>query len=500
MVATRSRGGMAIASLLPGEVLSDDLAKLLVTGLCLDSRNVCPGDLFLAVPGTLVDGRDYIAPALQAGAVAVLAEAEGLGVSADRVIPITGLSQQLSEIAGHFYGEPSEKMVLTAVTGTNGKTTCSQLLAQLFSLAGHPAGVIGTLGCGVYRDGAVKLSETGMTTPDAVTVQTLLADYSDAGVDRLAMEVSSHSLDQSRVAALRFTTAVFTNLSRDHLDYHGSLVNYAQAKMRLFAMADLQHAVINVDDPVGAEIAMKLPAAVELISYSLDNHGADVTAEQIELTASGIRAQLKTPWGSGQLVSSLLGRFNLENLLAVVSVACAQGLPLEMVMQLLPRLQAVAGRMERVSGIPGPGVVIDYAHTPDALEKALLTLREHCDGELWCVFGCGGDRDRGKRPLMGEIAGRLADRTVVTSDNPRGENPEVIIEEILCGISGEAALDVIADRAQAIRHAVREAAENDLVLIAGKGHEAYQLVGARRLPFSDIGEARLALRQRGGGR
>ncbi|WP_461515813.1 UDP-N-acetylmuramoyl-L-alanyl-D-glutamate--2,6-diaminopimelate ligase [Porticoccus sp.] len=498
MAATRSRDGMALASLLPGKVLSDDLANLLVTGLCLDSRNVRLGDLFLAVPGALVDGRDYIAHALQAGAVAVLAEAEGLGVSADRVIPISGLSQQISEIAGHFYGDPSEKMVLTGVTGTNGKTTCSQLLAQLFSLAGHPAGVIGTLGCGVYRDGAAKLSETGMTTPDAVTVQALLAEHVEAGVDRLAMEVSSHSLDQSRVAALHFTTAVFTNLSRDHLDYHGSLVNYAQAKMRLFAMADLQHAVINVDDPVGAEIAMKLPAAIELISYSLGNHGADVTAEQIELTAGGIRAQLKTPWGSGQLVSSLLGRFNLENLLAVVSVACAQGLSLETVLQLVPRLQAVAGRMERVVGIPGPGVVIDYAHTPDALEKALLTLREHCNGELWCVFGCGGNRDRGKRPLMGEIASRLADRTVVTSDNPRGEDPVAIIEEILSGVSGESALDVIEDRAQAIRNAVWEAAENDLVLIAGKGHEAYQLVGAQRLPFSDIGEARLALRQRGG--
>ncbi len=498
MVATRSRDGEALASLLPGMALSEDLARLMATGLCLDSRNVRPGDLFLAIPGAVVDGRDFIQGALQAGAVAVLAEAEGLNVSSDRVISVLGLNRQLSEIAGRFYDEPSEKMMLIGITGTNGKTTCSQLLAQLFSLAGYPAGVIGTLGCGIYRDGTVNLTETGMTTPDAVTLQALLAEYAGAGVERLAMEVSSHSLDQSRVAALHITTAVFTNLSRDHLDYHGSLVNYAQAKMRLFAMADLQHAVINVDDPVGAEIAMKLPASVELISYSLGNHGADVTAEQIELTADGIRAQVKTPWGAGQLVSSLLGRFNLENLLAVVSVACAQGLALETVLQLVPRLQAVAGRMEKVIGIPGPGVVIDYAHTPDALEKALLTLREHCDGELWCVFGCGGDRDRGKRPLMGEIASRLADRTVVTSDNPRGENPAAIIEEILAGVSGESALDVIEDRAQAIRNAVWEAAENDLVLIAGKGHEAYQLVGAQRLPFSDIGEARLALRQRGG--
>lgn len=498
MAAHSKMQGMPLASLLPGQRLPAESGALWVTGLCLDSRKLCPGDLFLALPGASVDGRDFMAQALQAGAVAVLAEAEGLAAVAGRVIPVAGLRQQLSEIAGRFYGEPSEQMILTGVTGTNGKTTCSQLLAQLFSLAGHPAGVIGTLGCGVYRDGAVELSETGMTTPDAVTVQALLAGYSEAGVDRLTMEVSSHSLDQCRVDGLRFTTALFTNLSRDHLDYHGSLLSYAQAKMRLFAMPGLQHAVINVDDPVGAEIALQLPPGVELVSYALANPGAAVTAEQVQLSAAGISAEISTPWGDGHLSSPLLGRFNLENLLAVVAVACVQGLTLETVLQLVPRLRAVAGRMERVAGMAGPGVVIDYAHTPDALEKALLTLREHCNGQLWCVFGCGGDRDRGKRPLMGEIAARLADRVVVTSDNPRGEAPAAIIADILAGAPTAKGLDVVADRAQAICNAIREAADNDLVLIAGKGHEAYQLVGAQRLPFSDIGEARLALRQRGG--
>lgn len=498
MAASRNARVVRLSDLLPDLTLSGELAALEVTGLCLNSRKLCPGDLFLAVPGATVDGRAFIDAVLKAGAVAVLAEAEGLQQTGEQIIPVLGLVHRLSEIAGHFYGEPSENLVLTGVTGTNGKTTCTQLLAQLYSLAGEKSAVLGTLGHGIYGDGSVTLSDTGMTTPDALTVQALLADDVANGVARVAMEVSSHSLAQARVEALHFTTGVFTNLSRDHLDYHGSLLNYAQAKRQLFAMPGLQHAVINVDDPVGAEIASHLPPAVALYGYSLNNPGAAVSADQVVLSPVGISARVQTPWGEGQLNSALLGRFNLENLLAVVAVACAQGMALEQVLSLIPRLQPVAGRMEMVTGIPGPRVVVDYAHTPDALEKALATLREHCTGQLWCVFGCGGDRDRGKRPLMGDIASRLADRVIVTSDNPRSEDPDGIIRDISEGAMPETSVDVIPDRAQAIRNAIWEAADSDLVLIAGKGHEDYQLVGARRLPFSDLAEARLALRQRGG--
>ncbi|MEH6466291.1 MAG: UDP-N-acetylmuramoyl-L-alanyl-D-glutamate--2,6-diaminopimelate ligase, partial [Porticoccus sp.] len=446
--------------------------------------------------------------ALGNGAVAVLAEAEGLndlgGLDslASEVVAIRHLNQKLSGIAGRFYGDPSGLLTLTGITGTNGKTTCSQLLAQVFSLLNGPAGVIGTLGHGVVAKGNAEMTATGMTTPDAITVQALLAKYADTGVDHVAMEVSSHSLDQSRVAGVSFHTAIFTNLSRDHLDYHGDLVSYAGAKMQLFAMPGLVNAVINVDDPVGAEIALQLASSVNVFGYSLLNNNAAIYAEDIVLSESGFRALVRTPWGEGEINSSLLGMFNLQNLLAVIGVACLQGASLDDVLEVVPRLQPVPGRMELINVDIGPQVVVDYAHTPDALEKVLATLREHCSGQLWCVFGCGGDRDRGKRPQMGNIASRYADHVVVTNDNPRSEFAERIAADIREGFVNEADEDVTVvtclDRAEAIRVAVGNAGDNDIVLIAGKGHEDYQLLGTERLPFSDQAQARLALRQRGG--
>ncbi len=487
-----------LATLLPGMSLSPALAGTPVKGLCLDSRLIEPGQLFIAIPGASADGRDYLHHVLASGAVAALAEADGLDFQDPLVIPVEGLNRQLSELAGRFYGDPSASLSLTGITGTNGKPTCSLLLTQLFSLAGYPAGVIGTLGCGVARDGQVALTETGMTTPDAITLQSLLADFVNASVDRVAMEVSSHSLDQCRVSALEFDTAVFTNLSRDHLDYHGDLVSYAHAKSRLFTLPGLVHAVINIDDPVGAEMTLQLPPSVALCTYSLCNPAATVYASDITFSASGLQANVITPWGEGLLVSPLLGRFNLQNLLAVLAAACIQGLTLEQVLSVLPDLQSVTGRMEKITNGVGPMVIVDYAHTPAALEQVLLTLREHCKGQLWCVFGCGGDRDRGKRGQMGAIASQLADRTIVTSDNPRSEKPDEIIADIVRGVAAGAAVDAIADRALAIQSAVWEAADVDVVLIAGKGHEHYQLIGAERLPFSDQAQARLALKQRGG--
>ena len=292
------------------------------------------------------------------------------------------------------------------------------------------------------------------------------------------------------------------------MDYHGDLVEYAGAKMQLFAMPELVNAVINIDDPVGAEIAMKLPPSVNLCGYSLLNSNASIYAEGVVLSASGLQAYIHTPWGEGVLKSHLLGRFNLQNLLAVVGAACLQGLSLDAVLSVIPQLQAVPGRMELISSDAGsqsadfqcswPQVVVDFAHAPAALESVLMTLREHCEGQLWCVFGCGGDRDRGKRPQMGSIASRLADRIVVTSDNPRSEDPEAIIAEICGGVEEVCEAEIIVGRDEAIRFAIQAAADNDIVLVAGKGHESYQLIGTQKLPFSDQAQVRLALRQRGG--
>ncbi|MGB2287591.1 MAG: Mur ligase family protein, partial [Porticoccaceae bacterium] len=306
------------------------------------------------------------------------------------------------------------------------------------------------------------------------------------------MEVSSHSLVQGRVAGVQISTGIFTNLSRDHLDYHGDLEAYAAAKARLFAMSTVEYAVINIDDPVGRSILSGLNTQIKAISYSLEDNQADIYCSTIGLSPEGLRASVVTPWGNGEIHSSMLGKFNLYNLLAVIAAAAIQGVNIDDIFRLIPDLRAVPGRMELV-GSTEPAVVVDYAHTPDALEKALQALRVHCSGNLWVVFGCGGDRDLGKRAEMGVIAQRCADRVVVTSDNPRTESPAQIIEHILQGISGETVVE--PDRRAAIRQAVFAADKNDVILIAGKGHEDYQILGAQRLPFSDQAEARLALRE-----
>ena len=478
-----------------------------VTGVALDSRLVVPGDLFVGVKGTQTDGAQYIAQAIENGAVAILLEQEL--ASADYAVPVIALpelSEYVSDIAGVFYGQPSQQMPVTAITGTNGKTTCSQLLAQLFGLLGEPAGFVGTLGYGLSgyglsdNDTATNKSattDTGLTTPDAVSVQRILAELKDAGAKRIAMEVSSHSLVQRRVAGLQIDTAVFTNLTRDHLDYHGNLNSYAAAKARLFAMAGLKNAVINIDDNVGRLILANLDPLVNGISYSVENHSADIHCDRISISASGIDAEVVTPWGRGRLNSSLLGKFNLANLLAVIGAAGMQGFALDKILQAAVSLTAVTGRMELVDTNARPAVVIDYAHTPDALEKALQALRNHCQGELWVVFGCGGDRDIGKRAEMGKVADHRADNIVVTSDNPRTESPEKIIDQVLLGITRD--VSVVVDRRDAIRTAIKDAQPNDVILIAGKGHEDYQILGAQRLPFSDQAESRLALRSREGG-
>ncbi len=495
MMAGLNQKSISLSELLPGVKLPSRLENIEISGLELDSREVQPGDLFLALPGEETDGRKFIDPALKAGAVAVFAEAEGIADESDYIVPVEGLVEQVSAIADRFYGRPSKNMNVVGVTGTNGKTTCTQLLAQLFALLGDKAAVVGTMGYGMMEQASDALVGTGMTTPNAVAVQNILATLKRQGAKHVAMEVSSHSLSQARVAAVRFKTAVFTNLSQDHLDYHGTMVEYAAAKKKLFAMPGLDTAVVNIDDEIGADLARRLKGKIQCYRYSIGHDEAEITAHRVSLDGAGMRAEITTPWGDGELRSKLMGEFNLSNLLAVVAAACSEGFDLTDVLAAVPALNPVEGRMEMVDEEASPLVVVDYAHTPDALRQVLLALRQHCKGELWCVFGCGGDRDSGKRKIMGEIAATLADHVVITSDNPRNESPIRIIEAIQSGAGLSAVIHV--DRAEAIEYAVIRAKDDDVVLIAGKGHERYQVIGDSEQPFSDTMQALLALRRRG---
>ncbi len=475
-------------------------ASLTVESLALDSRRVAPGGVFVALAGDSVDGKDFIARALASGAVAVLVDLDDLRELSTLAVPLVGvqqLAQQLSELASRFYAKPSAHLQLIGITGTNGKTTCSQLLAQLVSRLHKSAAVVGTLGYGVVGE---PLQETGFTTPDAIAAQSIVAQMLEQGVELLAMEVSSHSLQQHRVGSLEFDVAVFTNLSRDHLDYHGDMQAYGRAKQQLFSMATVRTAIINLDDTCGRRIAAKLPETVDAIGYSLSDGDAAVFAREIEYSASGISAYLSTPWGEGELRSQLLGEFNLRNLLAVIASACVSDLALDDVLAAVPQLQSVAGRMQRVaieSGIESDiDVVVDYAHTPDALQQSLQALKAHAANDLWCVFGCGGDRDRGKRAQMAAAAERYADHIVVTHDNPRSEEPAQIFADIATGFSHSECAQFISSRGEAITTALQQARAGDLVLLAGKGHEDYQLIGSEKLAFSDLVQAREALQQR----
>ena len=482
-----------------------------VSGITIDSRLVKQGDCFVALKGTQTDGAHYIEQAIGAGAVAVLVDAQSeLSVDQSRLsVPVIGINQlssRLSEIAGRFYGNPSHDMDVVAFTGTNGKTTCSLLYAQLLAKATllgerQKSAYIGTTGYGVAESQSLNASDqpfktkrsgdVQLTTPDAVSVQRIMAELAMSGTQSVALEASSHSLVQCRLQSIAIAIAVFTNLSRDHLDYHPDLKSYAAAKARLFELPSVQTAIINLDDPVGVEIAANLRPEMQLITFSLDNQVADIHCRQMDLDASGIRAQLVTPWGEGEITSSLIGGFNLSNLLAVIAVACARGVNLENCLQLLPELEAAPGRMQSMSANAEPQVIIDYAHTPDALEKALQAIKPYCLGQLWLVFGCGGNRDKGKRIEMGKIANQFADRIIVTNDNPRFEQPEQIAEQILQGIDGDVTVEL--DRRRAISTSILQAESQDIILIAGKGHEDYQIIGGTRLPFSDQQEALIAL-------
>ncbi len=475
---------MKLSQLFPGKVHADaDIG-----GITLDSRHVRDGDLFVAFPGLRHDGRDYIAQAVAAGAAAVVLESQG-AVAHQLAVPsvqIEGLAEQLSALADRFYQQPSAALQVIGITGTNGKTSVSQMLAQALDRLGSRCGVIGTLGSGL----AGALIDHGMTTPDAVAVQAQLASMRDQGASHVAMEVSSHALDQHRVAAVRFAVAVFTNLSRDHLDYHGTMAAYGEAKARLF-QRDLQAAVINLDDAFGRELAERCAAPV--IGYSLSDPAATLYCRELVCDSLGLNARLQVQAREFALRSPLLGSFNMSNLLAVLGSLLALGVDAGAAVEQVAQLQPPAGRMQRLGGGDLPLVVVDYAHTPDALEKALTALHQHAAGRVVCIFGCGGDRDNGKRPMMARVAEQFAEAVVVTDDNPRTEPSQQIIEQICQGAEHPQALTVIPNRAQAIASTIAAARPGDVILLAGKGHENYQEIDGVRHPFSDIEQASLAL-------
>lgn len=459
--------------------------------MTLDSRVAASGDLFVAVVGHQADGRRYIPQAIAQGVAAVVAEAEGEASDGEicemhgvPVIYLSQLHQRLSALAGRFYHEPSEALRLVGVTGTNGKTTTTQLLAQWAQLLGETSAVMGTVGNGLLN----QVIPTENTTGSAVDVQQVLANLHGQGATFAAMEVSSHGLVQHRVAALRFAASVFTNLSRDHLDYHGDMAGYEAAKWLLFSEHEAGQAIINADDEVGRKWLARLPDAVAVTME--DNlqpgcRGRWLKATNVHYHDGGATIHFSSSWGDGEFESRLMGAFNVSNLLLALATLLALGYPLADLLTTAARLQPVCGRMEVFTAPGKTTVVVDYAHTPDALEKALQAARLHCTGKLWCVFGCGGDRDKGKRPMMGAIAEQYADVVVVTDDNPRTEEPKAIVEDILAGMLDAGRAYVVLGRAEAVTNAIMQAKENDVVLVAGKGHEDYQIVGNRRLDYSD---------------
>jgi len=463
--------------------------------LTTDSRAVKHGSVFLAYPGSRRDGRLFIGDAIARGAAAVLWEGRDFDWRPEWDVPnlaVEDLRGRASEIAGVVYGDPSAKLWMVGVTGTNGKTSVAQWVAQAFDGLGRRAAVLGTLGNGLVGERA----EAKNTTPDPVVLQRELADYLRRGAKVAAMEVSSHGLDQGRAAGIKFDVAAFTNLSRDHLDYHGTMEAYAEAKFRLFQARGVGRAVINVDADWGRLFAGRLRGtAVDVVGYGLA--GGRLRAAGFEQSEAGLRIRIEGDWGSGEVAVPVLGAFNVSNLLAVAGTLLASGVGFEAALAALARLGPVPGRLQRLGGGELPLAVVDYAHTPDALEKALAAVRPVVapGRRLLCVFGCGGDRDAGKRAIMGEAAARLADHVIVTSDNPRGEDPQAIIDQVLAGVlSGS--VEAIADRQVAIFSAVHQAAPGDVVLVAGKGHETYQEIAGVRHPFSDAEVAAAALEAR----
>jgi UDP-N-acetylmuramoyl-L-alanyl-D-glutamate--2,6-diaminopimelate ligase len=458
--------------------------SLQLQNLCIDSRQVHTGDLFIAIPGDKTDGRDYISQAIGNGAAAVLAQlpCELPFTPPVPVINVIDLKDSVAILAAAFYEHPARHMKMIGITGTNGKTSCSHYIAQILTAVDHKCGVIGTIGNGLLD----ALHTTQLTTSDSCTVQRELAQLHTAQAEYVAMEVTSHALVQGRLAGMEFNTAVYTNLSQDHLDYHKDMAEYFAAKSLLFTTYKLNNAVVNLDDKYGKKLLAQLSRDVQVITYSCSSTKADVYLKD---------ATIHTPWGQGAFATQLIGAFNVSNVLASIATCCLQNIPLVTVLAAVQNLTAVPGRMQRVpiATQDQPQVVVDYAHTPDAISKALQALRPYTPGKLYCIVGCGGDRDRSKRPLMLRAALDNCDQVVLTQDNPRTEDPQQIIDDMLQGLQVNNKMTIQQDRAAAINETIARATNKDLILIAGKGHEDYQIIGTQKFPFSDVVVAQQAL-------
>ncbi len=497
MPAQQLNPSMTIATLLRGFAEAPEIA---ISGIASDTRDVREGTLFLACRGERSHGLDYAAQAIEAGAAAVAYDAStarAVPAIGAPLIPVDGLRSRLGEIANRFFDHPSESVRVLAVTGTNGKTTVAWLLAQCLQRLGRTCGYAGTLGYGVDE----LSGDAGMTTPDVVELHRRIAMFRDAGASCAAVEVSSHALAQDRIDGVAIDTALFTNLTRDHLDYHGDMQAYGEAKASLFLAADPARQIVNVDSDFGRELADR--CREDVIRVSMNPARVDVQSPYVVLrviapTMDGFDVSIASTWGDGRCRLPLHGEFNVANAALVLAFLLSDGVPLDAASAALAAATAPPGRLQRLEAGTGPRVFVDYAHTPAAVESALGALRPHCEGKLWCVFGCGGERDAGKRPLMASVVERLADRVVVTNDNPRSENPGQIIEAILGGLAAPESATVIEDRAAAIAWTIDNASRGDVVLLAGKGHENYQLIGDERRDFSDYGVAAASLAARKG--
>jgi UDP-N-acetylmuramoyl-L-alanyl-D-glutamate--2,6-diaminopimelate ligase len=479
-----------LAELLAGFV---DAPAIEISGIASDSRSLKRGDLFLACGGDNSHGLDYLGDAVAAGVAAVAWDSSTSDAPNAEVgvpmVAVPGLAKLLGTIANRFYGEPSRDIAVVGVTGTNGKTTVAWLVAQCYGQLGKTCGYVGTLGAGV---GELHGGE-GMTTPGAVELHSYFNDFRRQGAECAAIEVSSHALAQDRVDGVAFDTVLFTNLSRDHLDYHGDMRSYAETKARLFLECNANNRIINLDSEFGTELASRCSENVVTVSTKFDrvaNGRPYVFVRSVVAQNDGSHIRVSSSWGDGEFSLPLPGDFNVANAVIVLALLLQQGVSMDKACDVLATVTAPPGRMQRVDAGPGlPAVYVDYAHTPAAIDGALRALRAHCKGQLWCVFGCGGDRDPGKRSEMGMLAERRADKLVITNDNPRSEDPTAIIAAVAAGLAKPDQATIIEDRATAIGWAIDRAATGDVVLIAGKGHENYQLLGDKRLDFSDYGAA-----------
>jgi UDP-N-acetylmuramoyl-L-alanyl-D-glutamate--2,6-diaminopimelate ligase len=472
---------------------------IMVSELVLDSRDVAVHKAFIAVKGHNRDGRDFIPQAISLGAKVIIAQCDSAELHGQvsmrensLIISFFELASKLSKLAAYFYHHPANSLSVIAVTGTNGKTSVVQLSNQLAALLGERSASIGTLGSGVYQGQTSQLNSTLNTTPDAISIQRLLADFVGEGVYQVALEASSHALVQDRLSALKTDVAVFTNLTRDHLDYHQTMDEYAQAKRILLTQPGLKSLVINANDPEHKQWLANASSKIKVTLYGVNISTKSIAtdyqycvANRVQFTATGVRFSLESSWGNCELRLNLVGEFNVANVLAAISAQLCLGKSLKNIAYVAQKLRPVAGRMELFSHPQKATIVVDYAHTPDALEKSLIAARQHCKGQLWCVFGCGGDRDKGKRPLMGAIAERLADRVVITDDNVRTETPQQIVEDILQGCTNTQQILVEHSRTQAIELAAKQCKEQDIILVAGKGHENYQIIGQQSQAYDE---------------